>query len=159
MRRDEVLDSTDARLLLALTKEPRATVLSLAQRVGLSRNTVQARLARYEERGALGTFEQRIEPGALGYPLTAFITVTVTQRQLDDVAAALADIPEVVEVFGLSGPTDLLARVVARHADDLYRIAGKILATPGVERTETALVMRRLVGYRTTRLLQRLAEA
>jgi hypothetical protein len=51
-----------------------------------------------------------------------------------------------------------MARVVAPDADDLYRIAGVILATPGVERTDTALVMRRLVIYRLQPLLQRLVE-
>ena len=151
------MDATDARLMLALTRDPRATVLSLAATVGLARNTVQARLAQYDSRGALTTFEQRIETASLGYPLTAFITTHVTQQLLDELAQLLADIPEVLEVFGLSGPTDLLIRVVARDADDLYRIAGKILATRGVERTETALVMRRLVEYRVTPLLKRLA--
>jgi len=42
------VDATDARLLLALSADPRATVLSLAQTLGLARNTVQARLARLE---------------------------------------------------------------------------------------------------------------
>jgi len=157
MHKTAALDAADARLMLALTRDPRATVLSLAGTVGLARNTVQARLAHYDSRGALATFEQRIEPAALGYPLTAFITTHVTQQLLDELAQLLADIPEVLEVFGLSGPTDLLIRVVARDADDLYRIAGKILATHGVERTETALVMRRLVDYRVTPLLERLA--
>lgn len=158
MRTDDLLDGIDARLLLALRDDPRGTVLSLAQRLGLSRNTVQARLARLEQGRALAGFERRIEPAALGYPLTAFITVTVTQRLLDEVAAALAEIAEVLEVFGLSGPTDLLVRVVARDADDLYRVAGQILATPGVERTETALAMRRLVDYRSSALLERLIQ-
>ena len=42
----------------------------------------------------------------------------------------------------LSGPTDLLVRVAARDADDLYRIAGQLLVTDSVERTTTSLVMR-----------------
>jgi DNA-binding Lrp family transcriptional regulator len=158
LRHDEILDSTDARLLGALADDPRAPVITLAAALGLSRNTVQARLARLEQRHALTSFEHRVEPAALGYPLTAFMTVTVTQRLLDRVSQALADIPEVVEVFGLSGATDLLVRVVARDADDLYRIAGNVLATRGVERTETALAMRRLVAYRVTGLLQRLVD-
>lgn len=154
LRRENLLDPVDARLMLELIHDPRASVLSLASKVGLARNTVQARLAHYDSNGALGTFERRIEPAALGFPLTAFITTRVTQQQLDQVAELLADIPEVLEVFGLSGPTDLLIRVVARDADDLYRIAGQILATHGVERTETALVMRRLVNYRAAPLLR-----
>ncbi|WP_030985208.1 Lrp/AsnC ligand binding domain-containing protein, partial [Streptomyces sp. NRRL WC-3744] len=61
-------------------------------------------------------------------------------------------------VFGLSGETDLLVRVVATDAEDLYRIAGQILAVRGIERTTTALAMRELVTHRLTPLLHRLAD-
>jgi DNA-binding Lrp family transcriptional regulator len=152
-----IVDQTDARLLQALGEEPRATVMALADRLGLSRNTVQARLARLDRDGALLSFQRRIDPAALGYPVTAFITVLVRQQMLEEVSNALADIPEVVEVFGLSGPTDLLVRVVAPDADDLYRIAGRVLATPGIERTETAVLMRRLVEHRLDPLLLRVS--
>ncbi|MCX6462617.1 MAG: Lrp/AsnC family transcriptional regulator [Pseudonocardiales bacterium] len=152
------VDATDARLLRALAESPRATVLALAERLGLSRNTVQARLAGLEARGVLTSFERRIDPAALGYPLTAFVSVQVVQRRLADVAAALDRVPEVVEVLGLSGEADLLCQVVARDAEDLYRIAGQLLATDGVERTTTSLVMRRLVEHRLGPLLDRLAD-
>lgn len=155
---NDPIDSTDARLLFALTDQPRATTVALADRLQLSRNTVQNRLTRLEQGRALASFERRIEPEALGYPLTAYVTTQVTQRRLDEVAAALAEIPEVLQVQGLSGQTDLLIHVVATGADDLYRIAGQILAIPGVERTNTALVMRELVDYRITPLLRRVAE-
>jgi DNA-binding Lrp family transcriptional regulator len=151
------VDAADARLLLALTENPRATVLALAEQVGMSRNTVQARLAGLDARGVLGSFERRVDPAALGYPLTAFVMVQVTQRLLDEVAAALEEIPEVIEVLGLSGDTDLLVQVVARDADDLYRAAGRLLAIEGVQRTTTGLVMRQLVQHRTAPLLRRLA--
>lgn len=153
-----LIDAIDAKLLLALATYPRATTVALADRAGISRNTAQARLSRLEQRGALESFERRIAPTALGYPLTAFVTTTVTQRKLDAVAEALAAIPEVLQVHGLSGAVDLLVHVVATDAEDLYRIAGQILAIPGVERTNTGLVMRQLVDYRLTPLLQRLAE-
>lgn len=150
------VDPTDARLLQALTESPRASVLALAQRLGISRNTVQARLAGLEARGVLGSFERRIDPAALGYPLTAFVSVQLVQRRLAEVSEALAQVPEVVEVLGLSGEADLLCQVVARDADDLYRIAGQLLATDGVERTTTSLVMRRLVEHRLGPLLDRI---
>jgi DNA-binding Lrp family transcriptional regulator len=151
------IDATDARILLELVKHPRATTIAVADQVGIARNTAHARLARLEQDGTLGSFEHRVSPEALGYPLTAFVTAQVTQRRLDEVAAALAAIPEVLQVHGISGPTDLLIHVVATNADDLYRIAGQILAVPGIERSSTALVMRQLVGYRITPLLHRAA--
>ncbi|WP_227998760.1 Lrp/AsnC family transcriptional regulator [Nocardia australiensis] len=156
---DASLDSTDARLLLELATNPRATGVELAARLGLSRNTVQARLSRWEANGALGGFERRVEPRALGYPLSAFVAVVVDQHQLDSAVDELAEVPEVTEVCGMTGSTDLTVRVVARDADDLYRIAGQILKIPGVERTNMALVMRQLVGPRTAPLLDRLSRS
>ena len=48
--RMEPVDAIDARLLQALGEEPRATVVALAERLGLARNTVQARLTRMVEK-------------------------------------------------------------------------------------------------------------
>jgi DNA-binding Lrp family transcriptional regulator len=149
------LDATDARLLLALADTPRATGLDLAQRLGLSRNTVQARLAGLESRGALRSSDTRVQPVALGYPLTAFITTQVNQHMLSGVGDALGGIPEVIEVHGLTGATDLLVRVVARDPDDLYRISALVLAIAGVERTSIALSMHEMVNYRVSPLLHR----
>ncbi|MGW4248501.1 Lrp/AsnC family transcriptional regulator [Nocardia sp. NPDC004722] len=150
------LDATDARLLLELVANPRATGVELAARLGLSRNTVQARLARWEAAGVLASFERRVDPRALGYSLAAFVAVIVDQHRLDSVVAELAEIPEVTEVCGVSGTTDLTVRVVAVDAEDLYRLTGRILKVPGVERTNMALVMQQLVGPRITPLLDRL---
>ena len=50
------VDATDARLLQALSEDPRATVMALSQRLGLARNTVQARLTRMESSGALAPY-------------------------------------------------------------------------------------------------------
>ena len=47
------LDATDAKLLLALTQTPRASGVELAHRLNLSRNTVQARLTRWDQHEAL----------------------------------------------------------------------------------------------------------
>lgn len=146
-------DEIDVTLLKALVAHPDATNLALSETTGLARNTVRARLARYEQDGSLRSVERRIDPSFLGFPLSAFLITTVTQRKLDEVAATLARVPEVLQVHGLSGVTDLLVHVVARDANDLYRIAGQILDIDGVERTNTGLVMRELVEYRIEQLI------
>lgn len=147
------LDGTDKRLLSAMAKDPRGTVVALAQKLGLSRNTVQARMAQLEKKHAFLSFERRINPVALGYPLTAFISVHVQQQKLASLAQDLGAIPEILEGFGLTGSADLLLRVVALDAEDLYRINGKILACDGVDRTDTALAMREMIPYRVQPLL------
>ncbi|UGS28282.1 Lrp/AsnC family transcriptional regulator [Microbacterium resistens] len=153
MAEKRVADRTDRGLLRQLIRTPGATIVALAEATGLARNTVRARLTRYDEDGTLRSFQRRIDPAVLGYPLSAYVLTRVTQRKLDQVGAALADVPEVIEVLGLSGITDLMIRVVARDADDLYRVAGRILDIDGVKRTTTGLVMREMVPYRIEQLL------
>jgi DNA-binding Lrp family transcriptional regulator len=146
-------DAVDRALLSALAPDPRATVVALADRLGLSRNTVQARMARLEASGAFLSFERSMDPTPLGYPLEAFIAVHVRQKLLGDVVDRIAEIPEVIQAHGLSGSIDLLVRVVCRDARDLFRIDGEILAVDGVERTETSLAMGELIPYRLGPLL------
>ncbi|MHA3020039.1 Lrp/AsnC family transcriptional regulator [Mycobacterium sp. BMJ-28] len=150
------VDQQDAKILIALNAEPRATALALAERTKLSRNTVQAHLNKLEEHGALRSFDRRIDPASLGYPLSAMILTRVVQRKLDTIADALGAIPEVVEVNGMSGISDLMIHVVARESDDLYRIAGRILDIEGVEQTTTSMMMRKMIEYRLEPLLERM---
>lgn len=149
------LDGTDTRLLSALAQDPRQTVVALAQKLGLSRNTVQARMAQLEKKHAFLSFERRVNPVSLGYPLMAFISVHVQQQKLGSLAEDLASVPEILEGYGLTGSADLLLRVVALDAEDLFRINGKILACDGVERTDTALAMGELIPFRIRPLLDR----
>ncbi|AMY24370.1 Lrp/AsnC family transcriptional regulator [Rhodococcoides fascians] len=152
------LDKTDARLLLALCAKPRATGVELATTLGLSRNTVQARLGRWDDKGSLTPIDHRIPPKSLGRPLQAFVTAQVNQHTLAAVTEHLRTIPEVLEVFGLSGAADMHIRIAAIDADDLYRIAGLILDIPGVERTNMSIAMSELIQYRTKPLLEQLAD-
>lgn len=153
------LDGTDLRLLGALTQDPRRTVVALAQILGLSRNTVQARMARLEKDQVFLSFDRRINPAAVGYPLAAFIHIHVHQPKLQQITDELARIPEVLEAIGITGQADILARVVSEGAEDLFRVNGKILAIDGVERTDTSLAMHELIPFRMEPLLARGARA
>jgi DNA-binding Lrp family transcriptional regulator len=149
------IDAIDLALLRALTDDPRASYVALAERLGLSRNTVQAHMTGLEASGAFLPFDRSINPEPLGYPLSAFITVSVRQKELARIAARISEIPEVLQAHGLSGSNDLMVQVVSRDAHDLFRIDGEILAIDGVERTETSLSMGELIPYRIWPLLAR----
>lgn len=152
------IDRTDARLLLALCDTPRATGVQLARLLGLARNTVQSRLARWDEVRLLAPLDRCVSPRHLGYPLRAFILAVLDQHRLEDIIDNLRQIPEVVQLVGVSGTADLLIEVAARDADDLYRIAGLVLAVPGMQRTTVSVAMREALPYRTRPLLESVAD-
>ncbi|AOX44702.1 MULTISPECIES: Lrp/AsnC family transcriptional regulator [unclassified Microbacterium] len=148
------LDAVDLDLLRALAADPRATVVALAEKLGLSRNTVQARMSRLERGGVFLSYERTLSAEALGFPIEAFLQVTVRQAELPAIRAELAKVPEVLQAHGLSGQVDLLVRVACRDTQHLFDTDARILAIEGVERTETSLVMGEVIGYRVGPLMQ-----
>ncbi|WP_430592774.1 Lrp/AsnC family transcriptional regulator [Humidisolicoccus flavus] len=149
------IDDTDRRILLALTENPRATIVALAETLGLSRNTVQARVQSLEASDALQGYDRRFHAVSLGYPLTVFMATHVDQSKLDDAVEQLRAIPEVVQAHGLSGQADILVRCVCVDAEDLYRVSKLVLACEGVVRTETWLSMGELIPFRLAPVLER----
>ena len=148
------LDRFDLELLAALSADPRATVVALAERLGLSRNTVLARMARLERAGVFLSYERAISSSALGFPIEAFVSAIVRQADLPRITAELANVPEIVQVHGLSGQVDLLIRVACRDTQHLFDTDARILAIDGIERTETSLVMGEVIGYRVAPLME-----
>lgn len=148
------LDHVDLELLAGLSEDPRATVVALAERLGMSRNTVQARLVRLERSGVFLSYERAIAATALGFPLEAFMNVQVRQAELSRITDELRSIPEVVQAHGLSGQIDLLVRVACRDAQHLFDVDARVLGIEGVERTETHLVMGEVIGYRLAPLME-----
>ena len=59
------LDHADLALLSALADDPRATVVALAERLRLSRNTVQARMTKLEKAGVFLSYERTIAPSVV----------------------------------------------------------------------------------------------
>ncbi|WP_115786889.1 Lrp/AsnC family transcriptional regulator [Arthrobacter silvisoli] len=152
------LDSLDARIILALDRDPESSALALSRTLGVARNTVHARLARLERSGALSSFSRRLDPAALGYGLIAFLSLAISQTRAGSVENGLEAIPEVIEVHATTGDADLMAKVVARDTADLYRITNQILEIEGIQRTSTAISVLEFMPPRFDGLLNRLAQ-
>ncbi|MBW1640678.1 MULTISPECIES: Lrp/AsnC family transcriptional regulator [Microbacterium] len=151
--RPAALDRIDLDLLDALAAEPRITVVALAERLGLSRNTIQARMTRLEQTGVFLPYERAYSPAVLGFPLQAFVSIGVRQTELPRIITELSRVPEVVQAHGLSGSVDILARVACRDARHLFDTDARILSIDGVERTETSLAMGEIIPFRVAGLI------
>jgi DNA-binding Lrp family transcriptional regulator len=149
------VDDLDAGLIGLLTEEPRIGVLEASRRLGVARGTVQARLDRMGERGVITGYGPDVDPAALGYGVTAFITLEIRQaRGHDPVAAGLEAIPEILEVHTITGAGDMLCRVVARTNADLQRVVDAIVEVSGVVRTATVIALDAPVRYRVLPLVR-----
>jgi DNA-binding Lrp family transcriptional regulator len=149
------VDALDAALIELLAGEPRVGVLEASRRLGVARGTVQARLERLQERGVITGYGPEVDPAALGFEVTAFVTLEIRQAGgHDPVAERLAAIPEVLEVHTITGAGDLLCRVVARSNADLQRVIDAIVSTEGVVRSATLISLATQVSYRVLPLVR-----
>src|SRR6266700_1799456 len=152
------VDHLDAALIELLAAEPRVGVLEASRRLRVARGTVQARLERLQERGVITGYGPEVDPAALGYEVTAFVTLETRQAGgHDPVAERLAAIPEVLEVHTITGAGDMLCRVVARTNADLQRVIDAIVAAAGVVRASTVIALATPVPYRVLPLVRTVA--
>jgi DNA-binding Lrp family transcriptional regulator len=155
-----VIDQLDARLIGLLAAEPRIGVLECSRRLAVARGTVQARLDKLLARGVIRGLGPEVDPAALGFTVTAFITLEIRQSGgHDPVAAHLATIPEVLEAYTITGSGDLLCRIVARSNADLQRVIDQIVAYQGIERASTHIALAEQIRYRVLPLVATAASA
>ncbi|MFF5174028.1 Lrp/AsnC family transcriptional regulator [Micromonospora sp. NPDC000089] len=151
---DVQLDELDARLIQLLADEPRIGVLECSRRLGVARGTAQARLDKLVDRGVIRGFGPDVSPAAIGFTVTSFVTLEISQRHGHDaVTAHLAAIPEVLEAYTITGASDLLCRIVARSNTDLQRVIDQIVSYDGIRRASTIIALAEQIPHRVLPLL------
>jgi DNA-binding Lrp family transcriptional regulator len=143
------LDQLDARLIATLRANFRIGLLEAARRLHVARNTVVARLAKLERRGVITGYGPDIDPRAFGYSISAFVLIELAQGQLAEAVAVMDETPEVLEADAISGPQDLICRVVARDTEHLQALVNELLRTPAIQRCTSYIVLSRQVPPRT----------
>lgn len=151
------LDDLDARLILELIDDPRIGVMELARRLGVARGTAQARLTRLLGSGAVKLTVELDFP-ALGYPVSGFTTLEISQGKIEEVAGPLRETPEVLEVHSVAGTGDVLVHLVAKSNPDLFRVIEQALQSPAVQRTSTAISLVEHVPRRVRPLVEGLRD-
>ncbi|HEX5598706.1 MAG TPA: Lrp/AsnC family transcriptional regulator [Micromonosporaceae bacterium] len=157
---DVLLDALDSELIALLAAEPRIGVLECSRRLRVARGTVQARLDKLLARGVIRGFGPEVAPAAIGFGVTSFVTLEISQRHgHQPVAAHLAEIPEVLEAYTITGAGDLLCRIVARSNADLQRVIDQIVAYEGIARASTIIALAEQIPYRVLPLVRSAASA
>ncbi|WP_173262533.1 Lrp/AsnC family transcriptional regulator [Streptomyces pacificus] len=153
------VDELDTRILRLMIDQPRTSVREYARLLGIARGTLQARIDRLERTGVVTGTGPVLSPAALGHPVLAFVHIEVTQGRLDEVGDALAEVPEIIEAFSITGGGDLLTRVVARDNGHLEDVVQRLISLPGVVRTRTEMALRERVPHRMLPLVESVGRA
>ena len=138
---ETTMDDLDEHLLARLRENARAPVAELARALGLSRTTVQSRLARLERTGVIAGYAVKLSEAREAALIHAFVMLTVEPKQAAAVTAALRRMRGVRKLQSVSGPADMIAAVEAPNVGEMDALIDEIGAVAGVERTNSSIVL------------------
>jgi DNA-binding Lrp family transcriptional regulator len=88
-------------------------------------------------------FDLELDMPAFGFRSPAWLWLSVRPSYLAEVGTALAKLPETAYAVATTGPANIAACVICRDEESLYQfLSAKVGALPGVERVETAPIIR-----------------
>lgn len=108
------LDDVDRRVLAILQDDASLSVAEVAARVNLSPTPVWRRIQRMHQAGIIARQVALLEPGKIGIDITVFVEVHTDDHSaawLERFALAVADMPEIMEVYRMAGDIDYLLKV------------------------------------------------
>jgi Lrp/AsnC family leucine-responsive transcriptional regulator len=140
------LDEIDRRILRELRLDGRLSNTKLAEKVGLSTTPCWNRVRALEEHGVIEGYTALLSQKALGFPDTVIIEVTLDRHDdeiFEKFGQALADLPEVMEAYLLTGEYDYLIKVaVAGTAGYEEFLRRKLYRLPGLRHSRSTFVLR-----------------
>lgn len=124
---NEAIDPVNLRLLEELQQNPRLTMSELGRRIQMSSPAVTERVRRLEEAGIIQGYRLDVDPGALGFPIAAYVRIRPNGGQLARVIDLARQTPEVVECHRVTGEDCFILKIHMPAIDQLDQILDRFL--------------------------------
>jgi Lrp/AsnC family leucine-responsive transcriptional regulator len=138
-----MLDAIDSEAIAALQEDGRRSWADLGATLGLSAPAAAERVRKLTEHGPIRGFSALLDPGAAGFPVLAFVAVTLAaQARRTAFLDAIRRHPLVQECHHVAGDDDFLLKVRCRDLAELERVLAEDLkGRLGIARTRTTIVL------------------
>lgn len=135
------MSDADRQLIALLRDNARMSVTELAQRLRVSRATVQNRIDKLEQSGVIIGYTVRLKPEAEGHRIRAWMGIAVEGNKAQAVLQALRGEPHVYALHSTNGRWDIVTELRADSLEQFDRVLGRIRLIPGIAATETSLLL------------------
>lgn len=133
------MDTLDQQLIALLRTDARASVATLAHRLGVSRGTVNNRITKLEDSGTIVGYTVRLRPDIEHNEIIAWMSIAVEGNQTREVISILRGEPGIGELHDTNGRWDLLAELRAGSMAELSQVLERIRLLKGIRSTETSI--------------------
>ncbi|WP_259780633.1 Lrp/AsnC family transcriptional regulator [Aestuariispira ectoiniformans] len=136
-----VYDPLDRELIALLRRDGRAPLSKLADILGVSRGTVQNRLDRLMESGALLGFTARVREDYDPDTVRAVMMIEVAGKSTTEVIRKLRGLPELQQLHTTNGAWDLVAEIRSSSLADFDRVLREVRMIDGILNSETSILL------------------
>lgn len=138
------MDSIDKRILKLLQEDASLPLATLSERVGLSQTPCWRRIQKLKESGVIRKQVSLLDPARINLGVTVFVSVRTsehTPQWLERFAKGVADIPEVLELYRMSGDIDYLLRVVVPDIAGYDKVYKKLIKAANLHDVSSSFAM------------------
>ncbi len=140
------LDRIDRKILHDLQDKGRMTNVQLAERAGISAPPCLRRVRALEESGVIKGYHAEIDPAALGYSISVWAQVGLSNQSEGDLKKfedMVREWPLVRECYLVSGEADYILKIVAEDWDAYQKfLTQHLTAAPNISHVKSALGIR-----------------
>ena len=133
------IDNVDQALIALLRQNARASVATLATKLGVSRGTVTNRMEKLEQGGLIVGYTVRLRPDAQPEVLRAWMSIEIVGNDTRRVMASLLGDPGVAALHSTNGRWDVLAELQVGSLEELSRTLERIRLIKGISNSETSI--------------------
>lgn len=132
------IDVIDRKVLNELQQDARISYAELGRRVGLTTPAVIERVRKLEDAGVITGYRAEIDASKVGFPITAFVRMSITGVDYSHIIEVAEQSNEVLECHRGTGGDSFIMKVAVSSVEHLQQIIDKL--TPyGI--TTTAIVL------------------
>jgi len=136
------LDEIDKELLRILQDNAKTPYSKISKRLGVSEATVHLRIRKLLKKGVIKRFQAIVDPEKVGKGTVAIIALTADPRKYEEVLEKLKEIPDVYEIYDVTGEYYTILKVRVGSREELTKVLDEIGRIEGVESTRTMFVLR-----------------
>jgi Lrp/AsnC family leucine-responsive transcriptional regulator len=148
------LDRFDAKILDALQRDGRLSVVDLAESIGLSPTPCARRIKALESEGAIEGYAAVLNPARVGLAVLAIVQVKLTEHTDETVARFEREIElmdEVTKCLAMTGSYDFILEVYGKDLEALSNVVlKKLIRVPNVRDMQSSVVLQTI--KRTARI-------
>jgi len=141
------LDDIDRSLLEILQQNTTLSIAQMAERVGLSATPCWKRIQKLEARGVIARRVALVDPERVGVGLCVLVSVEAgehTPEWLQRFSAAVAAMPEVMEVYRMAGDVDYTLRVAVADMAEYDAFYKRLIAVAPMKNVTSRFAMERM---------------